>query len=228
MKINKGKLAVFSLILNGVFVLFFAGKRYYYSHSVPTSTTYEDNWNAARESILSVLPIDSNDIIFLGNSLTEGFPVEEMFHSTHIKNRGIRGNQSKHIIGRINEIVDGHPRKLFLDIGINDILQNVPLDTLFANYKVIINIIRDKSPSTQLYVQSVFPVGVKEKKYEATVEAFNKQLKAYCLEKGIMFIDLFPSFYRDEGLDPSLTYDDIHLNGKGYEIWKKAIDSLVN
>lgn len=234
MTINKGKLAIFSLILNGIFLLlflFFVGKRFYFAHSggpTPNPQNYFDVWNQSRNSVLSLLPIDSTDVVFVGNSLTEGFPVEEMFHSTHVKNRGIGGNQSYHVLGRITTIARGHPRKLFLDIGTNDIRAKVPLDTLWSHYKAIISIIRQESPRTAVYVQSVFPVGRLYKEFAPTIDSFNIQLRAYCQQERLPYIDVF-SLMLDRGLlDSTLTLDGLHLNGKGYEIWRTAIDSLMN
>lgn len=230
MKTNLGKLTIFSLILNVLLSLFFVGKRYYYSHSGSSSKTSSliDAWNDSRNSELKTLPIDSTDIVFVGNSITEGFPVNEVFRSIHVKNRGIGFNQSKHILGRIDAILTGKPKKLFLAVGINDLLQSVPVDTLFRNYRQIIRKIETGSPRTKLFVQSIFPVGKTYESLNPIIVAFNLRLKHYCDSLAIPFLDIHSRLASHGRLEPPYTMDDVHLTGAGYDIWKKAIDSLVN
>lgn len=220
----------FSLAINIAALLFFVGKRIYFSRPAPANVSqmaYSDQQNKGRESVLSQLTIDSSDDVFVGNSITEGFPLQEMFHNLRVKNRGIAGNRSIHIMERIEEIAKGHPAKIFLDVGINDILNNVPVDTLKIRYQLILNSIWNISSYTKIYVQSIFPVGPKYKEYEKTVEAFNTWLKGFCADANIQYIDLFPAFTRNGLLDPAYTYDDLHLTGAGYEVWKEKVQHYL-
>jgi lysophospholipase L1-like esterase len=52
-------------------------------------------------------------------------------------------------------------------------------------------------------------------------------LKDYCNKENIIFVDVFSLFVKDGYLEKSFSYDDLHINGKAYVIWAKAIDSLV-
>ncbi len=66
--------------------------------------------------------ITSKDIVMLGNSLTEGggdwFTVSG---KKNVRNRGIIGDEVMGIYDRLHQILPGHPAKLFLLIGVNDI-----------------------------------------------------------------------------------------------------------
>ncbi len=42
-----------------------------------------------RATLFEKLPIDSDDIVFLGNSITNGCEWHELFNNPNIKNRGI-------------------------------------------------------------------------------------------------------------------------------------------
>jgi len=226
-------LTILSIALNVALLSLFAWKYLHRPHPGPSSAdaarnAYYDMWDSARNSVYNTLSIDTGDVVFVGTSLTEGFPVAEVFHSANFKNRGIGGNQTKHILGRIREITQGKPGKIFLDAGVNDIISGVPIDTLFAPYQEIVHIIRNESPRTHLYVQSVFPVGAAHKDSEPLVEAFNARLRSYCAQNNIDFIDIFPLLVKNGLLDKTCTFDDLHLNGKGYEIWKNAISAAAN
>src|SRR5688572_24311555 len=92
-----------SLSLNIVIILFFVGKRLYWSYGLPAHkgiANYE-TINQGKYSAYDGVAIDSNDIVFIGNSLTEGFPLDEYFHRTDIKNRGIGGSETSHLLDRI-------------------------------------------------------------------------------------------------------------------------------
>src|SRR5690348_4269946 len=146
-------LFVSSLCLNFIFILFFIGKRIYYAHSYKPPVNHEKELRAR--------PIKPSDIVFVGNSLTDRFPLREMFPNIPVRNKGISGNTSQDILNRIDSIADAKPRKIFLDVGINDILRNQSVDTLFINYKRIVETIKSKSPDTKIYIQSLLPVGKK-------------------------------------------------------------------
>jgi len=223
-----GLVAKISVALNVGTLLFFIGKRYFFPHNQPVVIQNPiELWNQARKSVLGPLPIDTTDIVFVGNSITEGFPLQEMFHSLKVKNRGIGGNRSCHILGRIEGIARARPAKIFLDIGVNDILNHVPLDTLKTHYQIILNNIWGVSPYTKIYVQSVFPLGRSHAAEEKMVETFNAWLKDFCDGANITYLDLFSAYYKDGLLNPDYTYDDIHLNGLGYEVWKRKVEEFL-
>jgi len=224
------RIAYLSLALNAIMLLSFAGKRFYFSHSGPSSNAqiaYFDMWNRSRQSVLGMLPIDTVDYVFVGNSITEGFPLNEIFRDARFKNRGISGNRSCHIRGRIGEIAMRHPRKIFLDVGINDILNDIPLDSLKVNSTAIVETIRTLSPHTEIIMQTVLPLGPSQAKKEHLVDTFNSWLKGFCQEQHLTCVDLWPAFQKNGVLDQSLTMDDIHINGSGYVIWKEKLRSYL-
>lgn len=181
----------------------------------------------ARTELIQSLPIGKNDIVFLGNSITEFFPLQEMFHDLNIKNKGVATNTSKDILNRLNYIINGQPKKIFLQVGINDIVRELNTDTLFANFITICKEIQQKTPNTKLYVQSIFPTAFTEKKFNPAINAYNNKIKQYCSEHQINYIDLYTSFIKNNVLDSTLTYDGVHLKAKGYFLWQKLIEKQV-
>lgn len=222
------KALIISVAFNCLIILFIAGKRYYYSHphALIASQSYSyDTLNDMRSSLLSTLPIEPTDIVFVGTSLTEGFPVTEMF-GQHVKNRGIGGNRTYHVLNRIMPIVQRHPKKIFIEAGVNDIRDGVSIDSVFKNYRQIIDIIRDTSPETCIYVQSVFPTSGEYAKFNAAIANLNKLLSDYCTAIGVEYVDVYNVLGKDQ-LNDLLTYDGLHLNRKGYQVWKEAIERYV-
>lgn len=186
-----------------------------------------DAWNTSRVSVHSILPVDSSDVVFVGTSLTEGFLVSEMFHSLHVKNRGIGGNNSAQILARIGDIAAGKPKKMFLEIGINDIQEAIPDDSIMQNYSRIVDTIKLMSGHTELFIQSVFPTGMNKAGLNERVVALNRKIEALAKSKEVSYIYIYPSMANAGALDSAYTVDGIHLTGKGYLMWKRAIDSLL-
>ena len=91
-----------------------------------------------RSTLFEKLPIDSDDIVFLGNSITNGCEWHELFNNPNIKNRGISSDVSMGVYDRLDPIIKGKPAKIFLMIGINDIAHHLSTDSIVKNITQII------------------------------------------------------------------------------------------
>lgn len=180
-----------------------------------------------RKDIFEKLPKDSTDVVFLGNSLTEQGMWQELFPDIDLKNRGIAGDMTDGILERLPTVLELQPKKLFLSVGVNDLLFQSP-DYVIKNYEKIINTITKQSPLTQIFVQSLIPVnnevrntGISNK----DIIIINQELKRLAQEKGLTFIDLHKVF--DGVLLEKYTSDGIHLNGEAYLIWRDTLKKYI-
>ena len=137
-----------------------------------------------RVSLFRAMPQTKEDIIFLGNSITDGGEWSEQFADLRIKNRGISGDITIGVLNRLDEIYTRQPEKVFLLIGTNDLARNIPPDSVAGNIFRIAALVKKHSPKTTLYVQSIFPVNEKFGKFSGhtskrqQIDAVNKQCKA--------------------------------------------------
>jgi len=183
-----------------------------------------------RASHFRLLPNDKGEIIFLGDSITDGCDWSEMFHNPLIKNRGISGDMTRGVLDRLDEVVESKPAKIFLMIGINDLAMGLNEKEILANIKRIIREIRQKSPDTRLYLQSVLPVNPDFRVFpdhvdkSAEIKNINSVLRRMAGDYDAVFVDLYPLFIEEgEKLDPEFTNDGLHLTGAGYAVWKEAV-----
>lgn len=181
-------------------------------------------------SMFDVLPTGSDEIVFLGDSITERCEWNELFSNSKIIQRGISGDITEGVLNRLQEITKRKPRKLFLMIGVNDLRRNISADSILINYNSILNKIKSESPSTKIIIQSVLPVNnnVKEAKTtSAKVKVLNAKLEKLARDFNLEYVNLFPAFVNANGdLNEELTSDGLHINGKGYVIWKNIIDNM--
>lgn len=193
------------------------------------------NFYYQRASLFEKLPIDSADIVFLGNSITNGGEWSELFRDCHVKNRGISGDRTTDIYERLSTILPGNPKKIFLMIGVNDLEHGASPDSVVNGIIRIANKIAEESPETQLYIQSILPVNDQFGKFpkhtnkgEAIIE-INNRIRLFCENENLVFIDLYRSFKNrdDEKLNPEYTNDGLHLMGAGYMLSMKLISKYV-
>ena len=187
-------------------------------------------------SLFDKLPVKRGDIVFLGNSITDGCEWAELFDRKNIKNRGISGDRVEWMFGRLDQITDAQPRKLFLMIGVNDLGsgRREP-EEVGRDIVRLLEIVAEKSPRTKIYVQSTLPVNPDNKRLNKNYRDLNPKIVKlnaiageYCREHAIPFIDLHSLLRDEEGkLRSDKTLDGLHLNGDGYMIWKAAIEKYV-
>ena len=197
----------------------------------------QSEYNYQKRSLFEQLPIRGNDIVFLGNSITDGGEWAELFNNRHVKNRGISGDRSGWLLDRLDPIVGGHPKKLFLMIGVNDLAAGVSPDEIVANVARLIDRFQSESRWTKIYVQSILPVnGVDTKakpknhwKKGAEIIETNKLLETLCEgRKNVMYVDVYSALVDEKGmLDKQYTNDGLHLTGEGYVVWRDAIKQHV-
>jgi lysophospholipase L1-like esterase len=211
------------------FIIYIVAKRIYWTYfRMQSSYSYTvEDYMIATAELQSNLKIDSGDIVFVGNSLTSHFPINELFGSTRFKNRGIGSNTTEHILRRIEPIARAYPSVVLLEAGINDFkVKKTVIDT-YRTYKQIVEVIRRISPGTRVFVHSTLPVSKENLALMPAVDSLNHLLKRYCITERLNYIDLHPLLRKGPGLDSSYTWDGIHLNMQGYSKWKNEVEKYL-
>lgn len=185
-----------------------------------------------RKSLFENLSVDSNDILFIGNSITDGGEWAEFFKNPNVKNRGINGDTTDGLLDRLPVLLKGKPDKIFLMIGINNVQHGHSIDYIITGINAIIEMIKRDSPRTQLFIQSILPVTPFYKKFQdhtsrwEMIPKINEQIKSLAVKHNIKYIDLYSHFADEKGqMKLEYTNDGLHLLGKGYMLW---IDLLKN
>ena len=189
-----------------------------------------------RATLFEELPVTSSDIIFLGNSITNGGEWAELFDNPHVKNRGISGDVCMGGYDRLDAILKGSPAKIFLLIGINDVDRGASADTIVERIGMIVDKIRKDSPSTKIYLQSVLPVSDHYKMFNGhtsrwqVVPEINKGLVRLAADRGVKYIDLYSHFIDNTTGKMNIKYtnDGLHLLGKGYKKWVGIVKPYVD
>lgn len=178
-----------------------------------------------------VLKVNSESIVFIGNSITNMHEWWEAFDNPNIVNRGVSGAVSDEALANLESVLEGKPAKIFLMIGTND-LGTSGMDYPeypFRNFKKMMERIKQESPTTEVYVQSVLPVSASDKRDHQEIKALNELMKSYCETHGITYVDLHSLMVTSgtTNINPNHTLDGLHLLASGYRVWCKAIAPYV-
>lgn len=181
-------------------------------------------------------PLREPDILFIGDSIVEYYPLQELFLTDkYLVNRGIRGYKTDlldhhldaHIFG---QVVD----KVFLLIGTNDIGKEMPLSETIDHMTSILQQIARLLPLAQIKLLSVLPVnegaiykGTVYIRSNQKIQALNQAYRD--LAEGMVnveFIDVFDCLLGADGqLKPAYTTDGLHLTIEGYRVLSKALQN---
>lgn len=214
-------------------VFLFLSVSYIYAQNAQQPLRYSPYYYH-KKSHFETLPNSADEIIFLGDSLTDGCNWNELFQDPRMKNRGIGGDFTEGIMARLREVTESQPVKIFLMIGINDLARGRQAPDIVNNIQSIIKKIRSNSPRTVIYLQSLLPVNSDFSMFPnhtnkgSAVIAVNERLKKLAEKYEITYIDIHSALVNKEGkLNPNYSYDGLHLTGEGYIIWKRQIRDYV-
>ncbi|OCA67946.1 hypothetical protein BBI01_20895 [Chryseobacterium artocarpi] len=178
------------------------------------------------------------DIVFMGNSITEGWVKShpEFFSENNYTGRGISGQTTSQMLLRFqNDVVALQPKLVIINAGINDIAQNTGIydpDFTFNNIKAMADIAQKNG--IKVIITSVLPAAAFPWRKEITdapqkVDALNKRLKQYADNNKLIFVD-YNTAMRDSkgGMREGLSKDGIHPIPAGYAIMEPMIKNAIN
>ena len=187
---------------------------------------------------LNQVSVIEPDIIFIGDSIVEYYPLQELFGTEKtIVNRGIRGYQTKLLLENLDAHLYGDAvDQIVLLIGTNDIGKDVPMNEALDNLERVIQSIARNYPLSQIKLLSILPVNEGEK-YKQTVyirtnEKIREWNQAYeALTSAYMQVDFVPvydSLIDTEGqLKKDYTTDVLHLSVAGYQALSEALKEYL-
>ncbi|PKN96456.1 MAG: sialate O-acetylesterase [Chloroflexi bacterium HGW-Chloroflexi-5] len=188
----------------------------------------EQNHYKQRADLYRYSKIQKGDVVFLGDSITDGGCWDELFQDMNIKNRGINGDDTVGVLARLDDILCCTPSALFILIGTNDMnWWNYRHDKeILANYREILQRCKDQSPDTKVFVESILP---RTKRHSNHLRMLNIHLEKLAEEFDCTFINLFPHFADENGaLKAEFNNDHLHLMAPGYALWVKLLTPYLD
>ena len=177
--------------------------------------------------------IKKGQILFVGSSLMEQFPIEEFVAQRKLPltvyNRGVGGYRTEDLMKVLDVCVfDLEPHKIFINIGTNDLSDaSLSIEQVMTNYEQILSEIQDKLPQAELYLMAYYPVnydvadeGMKaclRIRNNAKIAKANEQVKKLAQRKSARYIDVNAPLTDAQGnLKAEYTIEGMHIKKEGY------------
>lgn len=194
---------------------------------------------AEKNAALAPVAKGEKRVVFLGNSITEGWMKH---HKTFFEenknyvNRGISGQTSEQFLLRFrSDVINLRPYKVIINVGTNDIAENTrPYneDYTFGNIVSMVELAR--ANKIKVVLSSVLPAAgfswrKDMKDAPVKIEALNARIKAYAQKEKLPYIDYYtPMVYGEKReLNPAYTYDGVHPTAAGYEVMEKLVQEVL-
>ena len=187
---------------------------------------------------LNQISVIEPDIIFIGDSIVEYFPLQELLGTTKtIVNRGIRGYQTGLLLDNLDAHLYGDAvDQIVILIGTNDIGKDVPMSQALTNLESVIQTISRDYPLSQIKLVSILPVNEGEdfkqtvyirtnEKIKACNQAYQDLASAYMQ---VEFVPVFENLLDQKGqLKSDFTTDGLHLSVLGYQALSSTLKKYI-
>jgi lysophospholipase L1-like esterase len=202
------------------------------------------NLGRYREANAKLGPTNSNEerVVFMGDSITDGWHLDTSFPGKPYVNRGIGGQTTPQMLIRFRpDVIDLDPKVVVILAGTNDIAGNtgpMTLEEIEGNLKSMTELARlhnirvvlsSLTPGNNYNERSklFFPL-----RSPAQILELNRWMKDYCTRHDCIYLDYFDAMVDDKGmLKADLAKDGLHPNDKGYAVMaplaQKAIDQAL-
>jgi len=172
-------------------------------------------------------------LLFIGSSSFRLWKdVKEDFHNNNIVNRAFGGATLVDVINYQQDVVLKYkPKKIFLYCGENDIAsaESITPEIVFTRFKTLYETMRAQFPNTPILFVSIKP-SILRWSMKDRMKATNVLISAYLKGKSnAFFVDIWDKMLENgEPLKDIFKEDNLHMNAKGYAIWVKEMNTLVN
>ena len=199
-----------------------------------------DNLRRYAEANRKLPPADRSKprVVFLGDSITDGWRINEYYPGRDFVNRGISGQITAEMLGRMKaDVLDLQPAAVLILAGTNDLARNIPLTVIENNYAMIADLA--SAYRIKVIFASVLPVSDHHKNENASFErtpgrpplfikALNDWMQAFCAQRGYTYLNYFDAMVDASGqLQADMADDGLHPNSKGYRIMAPlALDAI--
>ena len=223
----RARLPAFAFALFAAAAVFTTGCQTAPKNSLATHDSARwENVIAAYEASDKTNPPPKNSIVFVGSSsILRWKSLAEDFPGLPVVNRGFGGSQLADSVNFAERIVIPYaPRQVVVYAGGNDLNAHKPPEIVYGDFVALMEKLRAHLPRARLAFISSAP-NLQRWAQVAQVERMNALAAAYCRRHRMTFINVFPLMLGPDGHPkPDIFVEDgLHMNAKGYAIWKQAI-----
>ncbi|HET7103902.1 MAG TPA: SGNH/GDSL hydrolase family protein [Terracidiphilus sp.] len=175
-----------------------------------------------------------NRVVFMGDSITQGWHLDQSFPGKPYINRGISGQTSPQMLVRFRQdVIHLQPKAVVILAGTNDIAENTGPETMeqiednlasmadLATANDIRVVLCSVTPATDFWWHRGLHPAPK-------IDALNTWIQSYAAKKGYVFVDYHSALKDSEdGLPRNLSPDGVHPLPAGYAIMARLVEAGI-
>ena len=176
--------------------------------------------------------------MFLGDSITDGWDLNQYFPGKPFLNRGISGQVTGQMLGRMKaDVMDLRPRIVILLGGTNDLARGVSNAVIRHNFEMI-GTLAEASGITPV-LASILPVSDyhtennprflrTQMRDPGRILALNQWIRGLCDSKRWVYLDYHSAMADEAGrLRRELSDDGLHPNTEGYKVMAPLVEQAI-
>ncbi|MBY0506716.1 MAG: hypothetical protein K2X03_22545 [Bryobacteraceae bacterium] len=197
-----------------------------------------DNLKRYAEANTRLAPATAGRVVFLGDSITDAWRLNEYFPAQDYVNRGISGQVTGEMLGRMKaDVLDLKPAAVVILAGTNDLARGVPLATIQNNLTLIGDLL--SFHKVKAIYSSVLPISDYHVAVNPTyarspqrppeqIRAMNQWLESFCKNRGFTYLNYTPALSDAQGmLKSELAEDGLHPNAMGYRLMAPLVAEAI-
>lgn len=205
----------------------------------PVPRNREGWWKKRHRQKVQEVKKGGHDLVFIGDSITQGWEGagrevwQEFYGDRKALNLGFSGDRTEHVLWRLlsGELEDVDPEAYVLMIGTNNTgHREAPPEETAGGIKLILELLRDRSPEAEILLLSVFPRGEKPDDRKRLInKGVNEIIASYAGgDEQIHWLDLTDTFLAEDGILPKKVMPDfLHPRTEGYQMWAEAMEPTL-
>ena len=177
-------------------------------------------------------------LLFLGDSLTERFPLDAPeawqrdIAPRGVLNAGVSGDKTEHLLWRLQHgNLDGPPPTGFIVlIGTNDLTHPRPPEDAAEGVRANLLYLRQRLPAARILLLGLLPRAEKpDAALRQATLAVNRLIQRCHDGKSVVYADIGGALLDPDGrLDPAVSTDRLHFSAAGYARLMPPLDGLID
>jgi lysophospholipase L1-like esterase len=185
---------------------------------------------------LKALPAEPGRVVFLGDSITDGWKLAESFPGKPYVNRGISGQTTPQMLVRVfPDVIELKPAALIVLAGTNDVSANTGPSTAAMvqnNLQAITELAQAHGIKVILCaltpVSDYTPRKQTERRPPADILKLNAWIRDYAAKANALFADYHSALADEKGmLKEGHSEDGLHPNAKGYTLMAPVAEAAI-
>jgi lysophospholipase L1-like esterase len=197
-----------------------------------------DNLRRYSEANKTLAAATADRVVFFGDSITDGWRLNEYFPGKDFVNRGISGQITGEMLGRMQaDVIANRPAAMLVLAGTNDIARGVSVETIQNNIKMIADLA--EKHAIKVIFASILPTSDHHKdtnpRFEMTkgrplavIRELNQYLASMCQKRGFTYLNYYDATVDSTGqLKAELANDGLHPNADGYRVMAPLAQAAI-